>query len=221
MVMNTGAANGRQYHREILRVRTMVKKGGETKWTPFPVYDVSANGVAIRGELPEDVGAIVQVHTERIGGAGARIVRKGKGVTALELLDDSEAPLRASRVQWQAQDGINQRAHQRARPEPKAGKQLLAPVVWPDGRTEQATVLDISAGGIQLAGLRAPCGAALRVAGVAGHVVRVSEESVAVSFDDNTNSRRIELIAMTLALEAAPDGSVLDPARISSSDGSS
>ncbi|MBB4286452.1 hypothetical protein [Roseospira goensis] len=200
--MDGDTPNRRRYAREHLTVRTVLKAGEDAAWTPYPVVDVSGNGVAIQAEIAEPVGATVAVQIDRIGGARARVVRKGGGVTALEMLDD-DADLRGRRVQWHASGARDQRAHQRARPQPKGNARIVAPVTWPDGRVTHAQVLDVSAGGIQLAGLAAAAGTALEVAGVAGRVVRAGEEGAAVAFDDATDMRRLKLMAATPAAPAA------------------
>lgn len=194
MNMSAEAGDRREFERVPLRVRAMVKNGAESEWKPFPVYNVSGKGLAIRGDLPEECDTVVEVQTDRIGGGAARIVRKEGGITALELLDNDEAQLRAKRVDWHAKERHDQRSHQRARPVAKTSKRLLAPVVWPDGRTVNAAVLDISAGGIKLAAMSAAPGEELHVGGVAGRVVRAGEDSVGIAFDEEVGARGLQLI---------------------------
>lgn len=186
-------ANRRRFSRETLTVRTLLKSKDEADWTPVPIVDVSGGGLAVRAELPEPVGAVVQVQIDRIGGAPARIVRKGNGVTALEMLDE-EADTRHRRVEWHAGDEPNRRTHQRARPQPKGDKQIFAPVEFPDGKRTYGRVLDVSAGGIQLTDVTVEAGMRLAVGGIAGQVVRAGNTSVAISFAEQTDLRRIRLV---------------------------
>jgi hypothetical protein len=156
------------------------------------VCNVSGNGVAVYGEIPQAVGEHVEVMVDYVGGGTARVVRKGDNETAFEFID-ANTDLQDRRIRWHASAASDHRRHQRVRPRPKGDRTIVAPVVLPDGTQHEADVHDVSAGGVKVAALNVQPGDRLRVADQPAKVVRVEQHAVAVAFDTEANLRKLRV----------------------------
>mgnify|MGYP006424901485 CR=1 FL=1 len=183
----------RAYARHPLTVHARIT-GARDAAARYAVENVSGNGVAVVGTVNARPGEHVHVAIDYVGSGTAQVVRKAAEHTAFQFLE-GESTLRQRRVEWHAGDNTDRRRHRRVRPQPKSGTRIVAPVVWPDGTQREVDVLDISAGGMQLAYLPACEGGHVTVAGVPSTVVRVTAETTAVMFSGDRDVRNLDVFA--------------------------
>lgn len=156
---------------------------------PCSVRDMSLGGIAIRSDVPLEVGAQIIVYFDEFGRFEGPVVRTFEGGFAIEtniagprrerLRQRLEALARGEKIEISAR-----RAFARYAPG-EAGLEETAVLNLGDGQTMPCRIIDMSLGGAQVAvENRPPIGTEVAIGRMSGRVVRHTEEGVGIQFSD-------------------------------------
>ena len=156
---------------------------------PCSVRDMSLGGIAIRSDVPLELGAQIIVYFDEYGRFEGPVVRIFDGGFAIEtsvagprrerLRQRLEALARGETVEISAR-----RAFARYAPG-EAGLEETAVLNLGDGQTIPCRIIDMSLGGAQVAvENRPPIGTEVSIGRMSGRVVRHTEEGVGIQFMD-------------------------------------
>lgn len=156
---------------------------------PCSVRDMSLGGIAIRSDVPLELGAQIIVYFDEYGRFEGPVVRTFDGGFAIEtsvagprrerLRQRLEALARGETIEISAR-----RAFARYAPG-EAGLEETAVLNLGDGQTIPCRIIDMSLGGAQVAvENRPPIGTEVAIGRMSGRVVRHTEEGVGIQFMD-------------------------------------